>query len=114
MPVIWHMLKPYQKTRVTVFLGQGKTHKERYQIEQAKIAIGSGGLSGKGFLQGTQNKLRFIPEGRTDFIFAVLCEELGFIGAFLVIILYIILFIRLCNVVQTIKPLIQNSLLQGL
>jgi len=104
MPIMWHMLKPYQKTRVSVFLGQGKTHKERYQIEQAKIAIGSGGLLGKGFLQGTQNKLRFIPEGRTDFIFAVLCEEEGLIGACIVIILYILLFIRLFSVVQTIKP----------
>jgi rod shape determining protein RodA len=104
MPIMWHMLKPYQKTRVMVFLGQGNTHKERYQIEQAKIAIGSGGISGKGFLQGTQNKLRFIPEGRTDFIFAVLCEEQGFVGACCVIILYILLFMRLLGVVQTIKP----------
>ena len=62
-------------------MGQGTTTKERYQIEQAKIAIGSGGIIGKGFLQGTQNKLNFIPAGRTDFIFAVLCEEAGFIGA---------------------------------
>ena len=103
-PVLWHMLRPYQKARVTVFLGQGKTTKERYQIEQAKIAIGSGGFTGKGFLQGTQNKLRFLPAGQTDFIFAVLCEEAGFIGAFIILILYAILFLRLFTIVQTIKP----------
>lgn len=103
-PVFWHILKPYQKTRILVFLGQGTTTKERYQIEQAKIAIGSGGFTGKGYLQGTQNKLQFIPAGRTDFIFAVLCEEAGFIGALLVLTLYIILFFRLFGIVQTIKP----------
>lgn len=103
-PIFWCILKPYQKARIMVYLGQGTTTKERYQIEQAKIAIGSGGIIGKGFLQGTQNKLRFIPEGRTDFIFAVLCEEAGFIGAFLILILYAILFLRLFAIVQTIKP----------
>ena len=103
-PVLWHMLRPYQKARVTVFLGQGKTTKERYQIEQAKIAIGSGGFTGKGFLQGTQSKLRFIPASQTDFIFAVLCEEAGFIGALITLILYAILFLRLFSIVQAIKP----------
>lgn len=103
-PVLWHMLRPYQKARVFVFLGQGKSNKERYQIEQAKIAIGSGGLTGKGFLQGTQNKLRFIPAGQTDFIFAVLCEEAGFIGTMIILVLYIIFFLRLFSIIQTIKP----------
>lgn len=103
-PVMWHMLRPYQKARVMVFLGEGKTSKERYQIEQAKIAIGSGGLTGKGFLQGTQNKLHFIPAGQTDCIFAVLCEEAGFIGALIILCLYAMLFLRLFSIVQTIKP----------
>ena len=103
-PVMWYMLKPYQKARIMVFLGQGQKTKERYQIEQAKIAIGSGGLTGKGFLLGTQNKLRFLPEGRTDFIFAVLCEEAGFIGAFIILALYVILFLHLFTITQTIKP----------
>ena len=103
-PILWHMLRPYQKARVTVFLGQGKTTKERYQIEQAKIAIGSGGFAGKGFLQGTQSKLQFIPASQTDFIFAVLCEEAGFIGALIILLLYIILFLRLFVIVQSIKP----------
>jgi rod shape determining protein RodA len=104
MPAFWYILKPYQKARVLVYLGQGEKTKERYQIEQAKIAIGSGGFTGKGFLQGTQNKLRFLPEGRTDFIFAVLCEEAGFVGAIIILILYIMLFLRLFTLAQTIKP----------
>ncbi len=103
-PVLWHILKPYQKARVTVFFGGGNTNKERYQIEQAKIAIGSGGITGKGFLQGTQNKLRFIPAGQTDLVFVVLCEEAGFIGALIILILYVMLFLRLFSIVQTIKP----------
>ena len=97
------------------FSGRGKTTKERYQIEQAKIAIGSGGFTGKGFLQGTQNKLRFMPAGQTDFIFAVLCEEAGLIGAFIILILYAILFLRLFSIVQsnkTVRP--TSSLPQGL
>src|SRR5438045_6367906 len=76
-PVLWHfMLKPYQRDRIAVFLGQGDSKKERYQIEQAIIAIGSGGTQGKGFLNGTQNKLQFLPVCRTDFIFALICEEI--------------------------------------
>jgi rod shape determining protein RodA len=93
-PITWHFLKPYQKQRVLVFLGQGNARKERYQIEQSFIAIGSGGMFGKGFLQGTQNILQFLPESRTDFIFSIIGEELGFVGACSVIGLYLILFIR--------------------
>ncbi len=94
-PLSWHFLKPYQKKRVLVFLGQGDVKKERYQIEQSIIAIGSGGTWGKGFKKGTQNKLCFLPEGRTDFIYSVLCEEWGFAGALLVIMLYLALFLRI-------------------
>lgn len=103
-PLLWCTLKPYQKNRVAVFLGQGEARKERYQIEQSKIAIGSGGFFGKGFLRGTQNSLHFIPEGRTDFIFAVLCEELGFLGAIVLLLLYLLLFFRLWLLTTTIRP----------
>jgi rod shape determining protein RodA len=75
IPIAQKILKPYQLKRISVFLGYGETNKERYQIEQAGIAIGSGGMYGKGLLEGTQNKFNFLPESRTDFIFAVLCEE---------------------------------------
>jgi len=94
-PLLWYALKPYQRNRVAVFFGQGQTHKERYQIEQSAIAIGSGGLLGKGFLRGTQNKFQFLPASRTDFIFSVVCEERGLLGALLLLLLYAFLFVRL-------------------
>ncbi len=109
-PLSWHLLKPYQKKRILVFLGEGENRKERYQIEQSKIAIGSGGITGKGFLQGTQNKLQFLPECRTDFIFSVIAEELGFLGGLLILALYAALFIRMLMLACAIK----NSLVQAL
>ncbi len=88
-PIGWkYILKPYQKQRILVFAGAGDAHKDRYQVEQSKIAIGSGGLFGKGFTKGTQNQLSFLPESRTDFIFSVVCEEWGFIGALFILLLY--------------------------
>ena len=107
-PLSWHFLKEYQKKRIAVFLGYGDTKKERYQTEQAKIAIGSGGLQGKGFLQGTQNKFLFLPESRTDFIFAVLCEEWGFLGALAIILLWAMLILRIFYCILSIKaPFLQ-------
>ena len=102
-PLLWNYLKPYQQQRVRVFLGHGNSNKERYQIEQSKIAIGSGALLGKGYLQGTQNRLNFLPESRTDFIFSVICEELGFLGALGVLTLYTLLFMRLFYLAAGIK-----------
>lgn len=113
-PLFWKVLKPYQKQRILVFLGQGNSKKERYQIEQSIIAIGSGKLTGKGYLQGTQNKLLFLPEGRTDFIFSVLCEEWGFLGALLIIILFLIMFWRWYVIIITIKNLFAQVLAIGL
>lgn len=107
-PISWHFLKPYQKKRVLVFLGQGEHNKERYHIEQSKIAIGSGGLLGKGFLKGTQNKLLFLPESRTDFIFSVISEEIGFVGALAIILLYFLFFTRILLITLWIShPLIK-------
>lgn len=101
-PVIWnYVLRPYQKNRIMVFLGHGSAHKERYQIEQATIAIGSGGFWGKGLLNGTQNKLKFLPEARTDFIFAVLCEEWGLVGAMILLLLFALLFIQMARSILT-------------
>ncbi|WP_342637677.1 rod shape-determining protein RodA [Orientia tsutsugamushi] len=92
LPIIWNLLHNYQKKRIKVFLnpeldplGSG------YNIIQSKVAIGSGGLSGKGFAQGTQSHLNFLPEPQTDFIFACLGEEFGFIGGFLLLTLYFII-----------------------
>src|SRR5581483_5040624 len=113
-PILYKLLRPYQRKRIEVFLGQGDKKKERYQIEQAKIAIGSGGLWGKGFLQGTQNKFMFLPESRTDSIFAVICEEWGFVGALSLLLLYLLLFIRFLYVVATIKNFFAQLLAYGL
>lgn len=113
-PLGWKLLKPYQKQRIAVFLGAGESHKERYQIEQSKIAIGSGGWSGKGFTKGTQNTLLFLPESRTDFIFSVVCEEWGFLGALLILLLYAALFVRLIFKLQTVKTFFAQLLSIGL
>ncbi|MFZ5954639.1 MAG: rod shape-determining protein RodA [Candidatus Dependentiae bacterium] len=102
-PVTWHFLKPYQKKRVLVFLGHGESKKERYQIEQSEIAIGAGGLTGSGILKGTQNKLQFLPESRTDFIFSVIAEETGFIGVLTLLCLFGFLFFRFLVVIQSVK-----------
>ncbi len=113
-PILWHVLKPYQKKRILVFLGQGSRNAERYQIEQSKIAVGSGGLLGKGFLQGTQNKLSFLPESRTDFIFSVICEETGFVGALVLLLIYLVLFSRLLWLISMIQGFYQHLMCLGL
>ncbi|MGB0439556.1 MAG: FtsW/RodA/SpoVE family cell cycle protein, partial [Paracoccaceae bacterium] len=88
----WQILKNYQYRRIDVFLdptldplGSG------YHITQATIALGSGGWTGKGFMQGTQTRLNFLPEKHTDFIFTTLAEEFGFIGAFSLLVLYVLI-----------------------
>lgn len=113
-PLTWHLLKDYQKQRVLVFVGQGHSKKERYQIEQSQIAIGSGGFFGKGLLKGTQNKLQFLPESRTDFIFSVIAEETGFAGAFFILLLFAILFFQLFWIICSIKSAFVQLLALGL
>ena len=92
LPVAWHFLKEYQKKRIITFfnpdldpLGAG------YHLIQSKIAVGSGGILGKGFMKGTQCRLGFLPEQQTDFIFSALGEEWGLLGALVVVGLYLIL-----------------------
>ncbi len=113
-PILWHFLKPYQRQRILTFMGEGDSRKERYQIEQSCIAIGSGGLWGKGYLNGTQNRLRFLPEGRTDFIFSVLCEEFGFAGALFTLMLYGLLFHRFALLIFSLKQTLTQLLALGL
>jgi rod shape determining protein RodA len=89
------ILKPYQRERVMIFLNPERDPLgSGYQVTQAKIAIGSGGIHGKGFKQGTQAKLAFLPARHTDFIFAVLGEEWGFIGVSIVLALYLFLIVQ--------------------
>lgn len=93
----YNHLEPHQKVRIDVLLGRGEVNmkKEGYNVNQAMIAIGSGGFSGKGYLQGTQTKYDFVPEQDTDFIFCTVGEEWGFVGSTLVIFLELLLILRL-------------------
>jgi rod shape determining protein RodA len=93
---VYNHLEEHQKTRIDVLLGRGTVNlkKEGYNVNQAKIAIGSGGFWGKGYLQGTQTKYDFVPEQDTDFIFCTVGEEWGFVGTTVVIILELFLIIR--------------------
>jgi rod shape determining protein RodA len=91
----WRVMKPYQRDRIATFLNPALDPLGRgYQVTQAKIAIGSGGIHGKGFKQGTQAKLEYLPARHTDFIFAVLGEEWGFIGVIIVLGLYLYLIVQ--------------------
>jgi len=98
-PFVVSILKPYQKSRILTFfnpdrdpLGAG------YQIIQSKIAIGSGGFFGKGYLKGTQSYLEFLPEKHTDFIFTLFSEEFGFLGSIILLLLYILLIYRVASI----------------
>ena len=89
LPFAWHVLKPYQQKRLLVFLNPSiDPIGASYTVIQSKIAVGSGGLLGKGWLQGTQTQLDFVPEHHTDFIFSVIGEEFGFLGAFFLLFLF--------------------------
>jgi rod shape determining protein RodA len=95
MPSLWNSLEPYQQGRIETFLNPGHDpYGAGYQIIQSRIAIGSGGPLGRGYLQGTQKGLEFLPMKHTDFIFSVVGEELGFWGAGLVLALYLTLLLR--------------------
>lgn len=94
---VYNHLEPHQKVRIDVLLGRGTVDlkKEGYNVNQAKIAIGSGGFFGKGYLQGTQTKYDFVPEQDTDFIFCTVGEEWGFVGSTVVIFLELFLILRI-------------------
>lgn len=84
-PLIWSQMEPYQRSRITVFISPESDPDSFYNINQAMTAIGSGGWLGKGYMQGTQSQLRFLRVRHTDYIFAVIAEELGFVGALVVL-----------------------------
>ncbi len=94
LPIGWQFLHEYQKNRVLTFLNpENDPLGTGYHIIQSKIALGSGGVFGKGYLQGTQSHLSFLPEMQTDFIFTMLAEELGMVGALVLIVLYAVILI---------------------
>jgi rod shape determining protein RodA len=95
MPHLWSSLHDYQKRRIETFLNPGQDpHGSGYQIIQSRIAIGSGGVTGKGYLRGTQKALAFLPMRHTDFVYSVVGEELGLLGALFVMLLYSVLILR--------------------
>ena len=99
LPFVISFLKPYQKLRILTFLDPDRDPLGAgYQIIQSKIAIGSGGINGKGFLKGTQSYLDFLPEKHTDFIFTLFSEEFGFIGSVGLLILYSIIIFRIIRI----------------
>ena len=98
-PILWEKLAPYQQNRLLTFLDPSSDPRASgYHVLQSKIAIGSGGFSGKGFTLGTQKRLAFLPEQHTDFIFAVVGEEIGFIGVTLALTLFLIVFLRITRI----------------
>lgn len=94
-PVLWHFMREYQRARVLTFLNpEADPLGKGYHIIQSKIAIGSGGIYGKGWLNGTQSHLEFLPERSTDFIFAVFAEEFGLLGCLALLVVYLLLVSR--------------------
>jgi rod shape determining protein RodA len=98
-PLLWDSLKPYQQARLQVFVNPSIDPRgAAYHVTQSRVAIGSGGWFGRGYLMGPQKRLAFLPEQHTDFIFAVVGEELGYIGVLLALTLFLFLFIRIIRI----------------
>jgi len=113
-PLVYNHLHEYQKARVRAFLNPDMDPTGAgYHINQSKIAIGSGQLSGKGFKQSTQTRLHYLPEHYTDFIFSVIAEEWGFLGAMVLVILYLLLIMRSTEIALFSKDLFGYSLCMG-
>jgi rod shape determining protein RodA len=114
-PLVWHFLADYQKQRIiTFFSPQDDPLGAGYNVLQAMIAVGSGGLWGRGLGQGTQSQLAFLPERHTDFIFSALSEELGLAGGLLVIFAFSVLFARIIILLKKKEDLFSQSFLTGI
>jgi rod shape determining protein RodA len=113
--VLWNsFLKDYQKARIISFIDpHSDPAGAGYQVIQSKVAIGSGGLFGKGYLQGTQTRLSFLPEQHTDFIFSVLGEQFGLVGCTLVLLLFVFLLVRGLTATRTVRNRFSNLLILG-
>ena len=101
MPIMWFNMKKYMRDRIFTFLDPTRDAGAYYNILQALIGIGSGGLMGKGFASGTQSQSHFLRVRHTDFIFSVICEELGFVGATLILAIFVVLLGRLLRIAAT-------------
>lgn len=114
-PVLWKTLRPYQQQRILTFIQPEKDPRGAgYQIIQSKVAIGSGGVWGKGFLQGSQSHLNFLPAHHTDFIFSVIGEEQGFVGVILILAVFLFLFLYLLYLANQVKSTFARLSLVGL
>jgi rod shape determining protein RodA len=115
IPVLWTMMKGYQKQRVLTFLNPEKDpFGAGYHIIQSKIAIGSGGLWGKGFLRGTQGQLRFLPEQHTDFAFSVVAEEWGFLICLAILILFLLFITRVFYIARQVNDRYSSFVISGI
>ena len=104
VPLVWQRLFDYQKERVLVFLNPERDPLGAgYHIIQSKIGIGSGGLFGKGFSEGTQSRLNFLPEKHTDFVFTIYAEEMGFIGSVFLLVLFVLLLVQLAFIANQMR-----------
>ncbi len=113
-PLIWQRLHDYQRRRIEIFLDPEKDPLGAgYHITQSKIALGSGGASGKGFLQGTQSQLNFLPEKHTDFIFTTFAEEWGFAGAIGLLGLYVVLFLLVLSMAFSCRSQFARLIIAG-
>jgi rod shape determining protein RodA len=115
-PLAWQFaLKDYQKSRITTFLDPEQDPRgDGYQQIQARITVGSGGLTGKGFMQGTQGQYKFLPVAHNDFIFSVLAEEQGFIGILVVLGLYLFVILRSLEAARLSKDRLGAYLVAGI
>ncbi|HKV51530.1 MAG TPA: rod shape-determining protein RodA [Gemmatimonadaceae bacterium] len=114
-PVLWERMAPYQRHRLLVFLDPSiDPRRSGWHVIQSQVAIGSGGWLGKGFLMGTQKRLAFLPEQHTDFIFAVLGEELGFIGVTVALMLFLFLLLRAVRIAERANDSFSSLVAMGL
>jgi rod shape determining protein RodA len=115
LPIGWHFLKPYQRARILTFLDPDRDPLGAgYHVIQSKIAVGSGGLFGKGYLHGTQNRLDFLPAQHTDFIFAVFSEEWGLVGCLILLLLYFVLMVYSLRLIERVKDRFGGLLVFGM
>ena len=115
IPFIWNQLYDYQKNRILVFLNpEMDSLGSGYQIIQSKIAIGSGGFFGKGYLLGSQSRLNYLPEKHTDFIFTLISEELGFLGSISIILVFCILIVSIMKISFRVVPLFSKVVVFGI
>ena len=115
IPFIWQQLYEYQKNRILVFLNpEMDSLGSGYQIIQSKIAIGSGGLFGKGYLLGTQSRLNYLPEKHTDFIFTLISEELGFLGSISIILVFCLLIASIMKISFKVESLFSKVVVFGI